>query len=89
MDKISSFAIPVLCRNPEIKTKLLRLCKNLNIETRPMIAGSIAQQPFMSKCVWKSDKLDGADFIHNNYFYIGNHEAIGEKENQALGHLFS
>ena len=89
MDKISSFAIPVLCRNPEIKTKLLGVCKDLNIETRPMIAGSMARQPFMSKYVWKSDKLDGADFIHDNYFYIGNHEAFGEKEYLALENLFS
>ena len=28
-------------------------------------------------------------FIHDNYFYIGNHEAFGEKEYLALENLFS
>lgn len=89
MDKISSFAIPILCRNGQIKAHLLGLCRKLNIETRPMIAGSIAKQPFMSKYIWKQDLLGGADFIHDNYFYIGNHEAFGNEEYSALNNLLS
>ena len=89
METISSFSLPFLCEDIEIKKTLLAKCAVLGIETRPMIAGSIARQPFMKRCDWRHTGLDGADFIHDNYFYIGNHEAFGEQEYEALEKLLS
>ena len=89
MDVISSFALPFLCKDTKSKNKFLEKCKENNVETRPMIAGSIAKQPFMSNCDWLHAGLNNAELIHKNYFYIGNHEAFGEKEYQTLEEILS
>ena len=84
LDVISSFAIPFLCKSDEIKSAMLEKCAALEIETRPLIAGSIAVQPFMAKADWDHSGLDNASFIHANYFYIGNHEAFKDAEYSSL-----
>ena len=89
METISSFALPFLCRDSQTKDEFLAKCNKLEIDTRPMIAGSIARQPFMSHCTWEHAGLTGADFIHENYFYIGNHEGFGADEYQALEALLA
>ena len=89
METISSFALPFLCRDSQTKDKFLAKCYKLEIDTRPMIAGSLARQPFMSHCTWEHAGLTGADFIHKNYFYIGNHEGFGADEYQALEALLA
>lgn len=89
MDIVSSFAIPLLCRTSETKATLLDRCEKLKIETRPMIAGSIALQPFMSRHQWEHAGLDNATVIHQNYFYIGNHESFAEPEYKALQDLLA
>jgi CDP-6-deoxy-D-xylo-4-hexulose-3-dehydrase len=89
MECVSSFAIPMLCRKPEIKATMLEKCEMLQIETRPMIAGSIALQPFMSRQKWEHAGLENAAFIHENYFYIGNHESFADDEYAALEDLLA
>ena len=89
METISSFALPFLCRDSKVKNELLKKCEQLEIEARPMIAGSIARQPFMLNYHWEHGGLDGADFVHENYFYIGNHEAFGEQEQATLEKLLA
>ena len=89
MDIISSFAIPFLCRDSQTKADFLVKCDALGIETRPMIAGAISRQPFMSHYKWEHAGLTGADFIHDNYFYIGNHESFGVDEYKSLEALLA
>lgn len=89
METISSFALPFLCRTSEVKSDLLKKCVELEIEARPMIAGSIARQPFMLDYHWEHAGLHGANFVHENYFYIGNHEAFGKQEYASLKNLLS
>jgi CDP-4-dehydro-6-deoxyglucose reductase, E1 len=89
MDVISSFAIPLLCKTSETKTRLLARCDELGIETRPLIAGSIALQPFMAKHHWEQVNLENAEFIHKNCFYIGNHEGYSEREYSTLQEMLA
>jgi CDP-6-deoxy-D-xylo-4-hexulose-3-dehydrase len=89
MECVSSFAIPLLCRTPEIKAAMLEKCQMLQIETRPMIAGSIALQPFMFRHQWEHAGIENAAFIHENYFYIGNHESFADDEYTALQDLLA
>ncbi|MDA7598994.1 DegT/DnrJ/EryC1/StrS family aminotransferase, partial [Alphaproteobacteria bacterium] len=87
MDVVSSFAIPFMCKNKKTKDEFLLKCKENNIETRPMIAGSIANHPFLNGFEWEQQELVNANFIHDNYFYIGNHESFKDAEHQELKNL--
>ncbi len=66
-DFISSFAFATLVRNPE---EVWIHLKNNNIESRPLIAGSIGQQPFWKEYSGRSTSLKYADQIHLYGIYL-------------------
>lgn len=70
---ISNFAYPIVSKNRESIVK--RLIEN-NIEVRPLIAGSMARNPF-----WKGrvDNLPNCDTINSYGFYIPNHQNLTEE----------
>lgn len=76
-NRLSSFAFPVLCATPELRSKYLVKFEQADIETRPIVAGNIVRQPFWPKLVtpW-SYNLKGADFVERNGFYCGNYPGI-------------
>lgn len=86
---ISNFAYPII--TPKID-KLVKALSDNNIETRPLICGSIGKQPF-----WKKEygevSLPFADIVHDYGLYLPNNHQIAEKNiikvcnivNQALG----
>lgn len=44
------------------------------IETRPIVAGNFARQPVFRRLnATVAGRLDGADYIHHNGFFVGNH----------------
>ena len=69
--KLPAFAIPIICDSPESRKKYLERFDKADIETRPVIAGDITQQPF-----WKerylSRKMIGVRYINDCGFYCGN-----------------
>tara|TARA_B100001250_G_scaffold280557_1_gene242889 strand:+ start:121 stop:1293 length:1173 start_codon:yes stop_codon:yes gene_type:complete len=66
-DFISSFAYATLVKNPE---EVWIHLKNQNIESRPLIAGSIGQQPFWKEFNGKNTSLKYADQIHTYGMYL-------------------
>lgn len=78
--KLSSFAIPVLCKNKKIRDRYLSRFLNSDIEIRPIIAGNIQNQPFFLKYVNKSFHLPGTDFIDQCGFYCGNYPELTESD---------
>jgi CDP-6-deoxy-D-xylo-4-hexulose-3-dehydrase len=76
LNVVSTFAMPVLCKTPELKEKYLSRFSGAGIEVRPMIAGNIQRQPFFKKYVQKNYALEGTDFIHYNGFYCGNYPEL-------------
>ena len=48
IDFVSSFAMPVVCKNSKIKDGLVSTCKD-KIEIRPILSGNVLQQPFAKK----------------------------------------
>lgn len=70
---ISNFAYPIVSKNRE--SIVQRLIDN-NIEVRPLIAGSMARNPF-----WKGrvDNLSNCDIINSYGFYIPNHQNLTEE----------
>ncbi len=69
--KLPVFALPVICRTPELKKEYLSRFVASGIEVRPIIAGNIQRQVFYRKYVKKEAVLPGAEFLHNNGFYCG------------------
>lgn len=73
---ISNFAYPII--SPKIDSVAQALQKN-NIETRPLICGSIGRQPFWKK-MYGETRLPFADIVHDYGLYVPNNHQITEKE---------
>ena len=73
---VSSFALPVICRTPELRTRYLFNFAGAGIEVRPMIAGDIQRQPFYAKYVDQTYDLPETGFIHDCGFYCGNYPEL-------------
>ena len=55
------------------------------VETRPIMAGNIAEQPAMATIAHRVvGELPNARAIHRRAFFFGNHQAIGEQERTAI-----
>lgn len=80
IDTLSTFAIPVVCRTPELRAHYLQRFIDAGIESRPMIAGNIQLQPFYRKYVNQMYELPGADFLHHNGFYCGNYPELTDAD---------
>lgn len=65
---ISNFAFPFI--NKQI-IKIIQELQNNSIETRPLISGSIARQPFWTN-LYGNTLLKNADYIHENGIYLPN-----------------
>lgn len=80
----SAFAIPVLCRTPELRKKYIDRFVQAGVEIRPMIAGNIQGQPFYGKYVRKAYPLPGTTFVHECGFYCGNYPELTEDELETI-----
>lgn len=72
MKVFSSFCIPFIFHDQIIRNKYINRFEELGIETRPIIAGDITQQPFWKKYSGLTFDLPNTKFIHDNGFYCGN-----------------
>lgn len=77
------FSIPLIFKKFEDKTKVKRICDDLNIESRPIISGNLLKQT----CYRKYDDFNNfpiSEFLHNNGFYIGLHAKVSKKHINLL-----
>ena len=64
---------------------LARQLESRGVETRPIMAGNIAEQPAIrAHRVRAFGELPNARYIHRNAFFFGNHHGIGEAQREAL-----
>lgn len=84
LKKKPAFAMPVLCRTPELRARYIARFQEAGIEIRPMIAGNIQDQPFYRKYVRKCYDLPGATFVHQCGFYFGNYPELEEAELKVM-----
>jgi CDP-6-deoxy-D-xylo-4-hexulose-3-dehydrase len=82
---LSTFAMPVVCKTPQLKEKYLSQFSGAGIEIRPMIAGNIQLQPFFKKYSKTLYQLPGADYLHSNSFYCGNYPELTETDLETIG----
>ena len=74
---VSAFAYPII--TPKIK-ELVQALKENEIETRPLICGSIANQPFWVKEYGKSNEFKMADNVDKFGCYLPNNHQLTEEE---------
>jgi len=78
---ISSFSLPLIlskdCTRP--LSEVRQVLDELGVESRPVISGNIARQPFLSE-YQGSRLLPNADWIHERGLYVGNDPSVSEEQ---------
>ena len=82
---ISSFAYPII--TPKIKEVVEALKKN-EIETRPLVCGSIGRQPFWIK-EHGEQRLPFADIVHDFGLYVPNNHQIERDDIKKICEVFN
>ena len=85
------FAYPITVRSssPFSRNQLVNFLEKKNIETRPIMASDITQQPAIKLIKKKINKpLTNSKFIHSNSFFIGVHQGIGKIQRDYVVSVF-
>ena len=85
----SSFCLPFVCDNEQIKKKLKNYLHNAGIETRPLCSGNLLRQPFLKnrKGMPNANEFTNSEFLHECGFYIGNNHMITDEDFNRLESL--
>lgn len=89
MDRVSNFAVPVVCRSQSIRDELVKKCDGI-VEIRPIVGGDITSQPFFKKYFRKtSAACPVAQKIHRQGLYFGNNPEMTEAEINTIIEIFT
>lgn len=70
---------------PFTREELVQFLEEKGVETRPIMAGNMSEQPAMQLFSYrKIGDLKNSRIIHRNSFFFGNHHGIGEIEREAI-----
>lgn len=84
MDIVSNFAMPIICKTPELVEKYRAKFAAADVEIRPVIAGNMTKQPFYQKYVSDTAPRPNSDLVHENGFYFGNNPEMTTEEIDLL-----
>lgn len=84
MDIVSNFAMPIICKTPELVEKYRAKFAAADVEIRPVIAGNMTKQPFYQKYVSDTAPRPNSDLVHENGFYFGNNPEMTAEEIDLL-----
>jgi CDP-4-dehydro-6-deoxyglucose reductase, E1 len=84
MDLPSNFAMPVVCRTPELARRYRDKFRKAEVEIRPIIGGNMTRQPFYRKYFGGSALRPVADLVHANGFYFANNPELTDEEVDTL-----
>lgn len=84
MDVCSNFAFPVLCTSKELQEKYVARCEQAGIELRPIVGGSMTEQPFYTKYAPTTRTFPNAKHVHTIGFYIGNNPEMTEEDLRTM-----
>lgn len=77
------FSIPFIFKDINHKNIILKYCKNVNIETRPIISGNLLKQTCYSKFD-DYNKFENSEYIDTHGFYVGLHSKLKMKHLKIL-----
>ena len=78
MNVVSNFAYPVVCKDTAMFQKYLHAFTAAGVEIRPIVGGSMVEQPFMS--TFSFDACPNAQMIHRQGFYFPNHAELDSSQ---------
>ena len=87
LDLISNYAVPIICRTPDIAERYISSFKAANVEIRPILGGSIPEQPFYRQAYGRSKSYKNASIIDHQGFYFGNNPGLTSDQMHLLRHL--
>ena len=87
MNIISNFAYPIICKDKKTFENYKQLFQENNIEIRPIIGGSMIEQPFFKKYVSKDYNCPNASLVHKNGFYVPNRPDLISDEIELMVNL--
>ena len=79
----SNFAYPIITKNINDLSKELI---NSGVECRPLVCGSIGQQPFWKK-LYGETKFEFADIVHNYGLYLPNNQDISNDDIKFISNI--
>lgn len=83
------YPITIKPKAPFTKAQLVDFLEHKGLATRPLLTGNIIHQPAMAEITYRvSGSLANAQYIHDNGFYIGPHQGIGQVEREAIVSYF-
>jgi len=82
-DGNSSFCLPFILNNKNMKKGLQEYLENSGIETRPLCSGNLLRQPFLKDYSLDIDNPK-VDYLHFNGFFIGNNHLITNEDIKKL-----
>jgi CDP-6-deoxy-D-xylo-4-hexulose-3-dehydrase len=88
IDLVSSFAIPLVCGSVEERDRLITRCDG-RVEVRPIVGGSIVEQPFYQKHVSRSRPTPNAALIHRQGLYFANNPELSDLDLEELLDVFT
>ncbi len=87
IDFVSNFAYPVVCKNKKLFELYVNKFKESSIEIRPIVGGSMTNQPFFKNYPKKNDLkylCPNAEKIHELGFYFPNNPELTENEKRVI-----
>jgi CDP-6-deoxy-D-xylo-4-hexulose-3-dehydrase len=91
LDAVSNFAIPIICRSPELLRALVAGCEG-RIEVRPIVGGDMTQQPFLQRRrreLGEAAARPNAALAHAQGLYVGNRPDLEPAEMDEIIRLFA
>ena len=86
IERVSNFAMPVICRSREILEETIKRFASEGVETRPVIAGNVTRHPFWTRSLPEAD-CPNSDLIHAQGFYFPNNPELTSDEVTLLCNL--
>jgi len=85
LDLLSSFGYATFVKN---RLEVYKYLRSKKIQSRPLICGNIAQQPFWKKNFINQKKLLNAPFVHRYGLYLPNHAKINRLDIDYISKCF-
>lgn len=80
IEKLSNFAVPVICKSKEILERYIDIFTKNGIEIRPIVWWDLTQQLFWKNIYGENNSHTNAKLIHEQWFYFGNSPEYTKEE---------
>jgi len=79
-----SYPITIRADAPFTRKECTDFLESRGIETRPIMAGNMAEQPVINHIKHRKAELPNSELIMRNGFFFGNHQAIKKREREYV-----